>query len=75
MPRRYHSSAAKCPHYKGEQADIRTGGAAVYCQGICAAETTRLFFRAKDKMATHTRRFCREAWEDCPLAQILNQSK
>lgn len=70
MPRNYHSSAAKCPFYRGE--DCR-GGAALFCAGIGDAETIRLFFRSNEKAIAHREQFCRGEWEDCVIAQIMDQ--
>lgn len=73
MPRHYHSSSAKCPFYRGEKSDVKTGGAALYCAGFAGAETTKLFYRAKDKMIDQARRYCRDKWQECPLARTLEQ--
>lgn len=71
MPRRYHSSAAKCPFYRGEDCSASGGGASLFCAGVGEAETIRLFFRSKEKLQAHTERHCREDWKGCAIAQIL----
>ena len=74
MPRNYHSSAAKCPFYRGERYDQREGGAALFCAGVGKAETIRLFFRSKDKLLEHAE-LCRGEWEDCSIAQLLKSTE
>lgn len=71
MPRHYHSSAAKCPYYRGEDCSRKGGGASLFCAGVGEAETIRLFFRAYDKAVIHRDVFCRDCWQECAIAQIL----
>jgi len=39
MPRHYHSPAARCPYYRGEDS---ARGVLILCAGIAAASTLRL---------------------------------
>jgi len=72
MPRRYHSSAAQCPFYRGEDC---SGGKSLFCAGVQQVETIRLFFRSSEKINAHKEKFCRADWEECPVAQILDQEE
>lgn len=71
MPKRYHSTAAVCPYYRGEDCSASGGGASLFCAGPGDAETIRLFFRSKDLMKAHADPFCRGDWQECPIAQML----
>lgn len=75
MPRSYHSSAAKCPYYRGERADARAGGVLVSCQGCGDAEIIRLYFRSREKMMEHMERLCRDNWEACVVARIIQHEE
>ena len=63
MPRRYVSSMALCPFYRGEETMM------IYCDGVAPGATIRLAFGndAKDYKAA----FCRENWRECPVAKML----
>lgn len=69
MPRNYHSSAAKCPYYRGENAVM------VFCSGICGAETVRMFFRDGKNARIHKARFCRREWEKCRMAETIQKQE
>ena len=69
MPRLYHSSAAQCPYYRGEDINV----ASLCCAGIGQAETIRLFFRARHKAIEHREKYCRGNWEECVIAQIMEE--
>ena len=71
MPKRYHSTAARCPYYRGEDCSASGGGAAVFCAGVGDAETIRLYFRSREKMREYVEPFCRGDWEECVVAQML----
>ena len=71
MPRVYHSSASKCPFYRGEDCRPSSGGATLLCNGIAGSETVRLFFRSKAKLQEHTGQFCRKDWKSCAIAKLL----
>ena len=69
MPRHYHSSAAKCPYYRGEN------GVMIFCAGLYGADTLRIFFRDGQKCRIHKAKYCRREWEHCCLAQMLTKEQ
>lgn len=68
MPRRYHSSAARCPSYRGEEWGDKAGGIRLFCAGVGGAETLRLYFRDGQKAVKHRDTYCRDCWRECPVA-------
>ena len=69
MPRRYHSPAARCPYYRGEDWGDKAGGCRLFCSGISTAESVRLYFRDKLSAGKHREYYCRAHWEECPIAK------
>lgn len=75
MPRNYISPTARCPYYRGERTDAQAGGAALFCAGVGESENIRLFFRSKDKLNEHCGKLCRAGWEECAIAQLLQNNQ
>lgn len=75
MAWRYKSSAAKCPYYRGELCDSKTGGTLIYCTGMDGAETARFYYRTKEGLRKKQRQHCRGAWEGCRYAQAIKDEK
>lgn len=69
MPRHYHSSAAKCPYYRGEC------GGMVYCAGLYGAETLRSYFRDERTARVHRAKYCRMDWRACRIAQANDDAQ
>ena len=63
MPRRYISSQALCPFYRGE------GGAEVYCEGPRRGTTIRLLIGSEVRQIKDG--WCRSDWASCPIARML----
>ena len=75
MPQYYHSTAAKCPFYRGERADAKAGGVLVSCKGCGDAEIIRLYFRSRGRMREHMDKLCRGNWEACVVARIIQSTE
>lgn len=69
MPRHYHSSAAKCPYYRGEEPTL------IFCAGPCGSDTVRMSFRAGAPARIHKAKFCRGEWQGCPIAKMITTDK
>lgn len=67
MGRYYESTEAKCPYYNGEEAQR------VYCDGPLPGTTLALRFKRSAR--DHKKRFCRGAWEDCPVARMITKQE
>lgn len=67
MARRYESTQALCPFYKGEEKTT------IYCEGVAPGVTTMLAFGrdAKD----YKKSFCRSDWHQCKVAMMLSQEE
>lgn len=65
MPRQYESSNALCPFYRMESTRE------IWCEGWLEGMNVRIsFIRSAHDFKTE---FCRAAWEQCPVAMMLNE--
>lgn len=65
MPRYYESSAAVCPFYRGEGTTLQ------FCEGFETVGSIRLSFKSEKGAVKIKRKYCRDKWQECPLAKCL----
>lgn len=64
---RYVSSKAICPFYQSENRFM------VVCKGICKDSVTHIAFPAPSICYQFKRKYCRNAYRECPLARMLEE--
>lgn len=59
------SSAATCPYYRLETPTM------VQCEGLDEDGNLKLSYRDSKETQRHIDRLCHGAWQQCPIAQML----
>ena len=58
-----------CPFYR------RTEGRRISCEGLLVNSVIQQRFRDERSKGMFMRRYCNSAWEDCPIAIMIDEAK
>jgi hypothetical protein len=65
--KRYASVKAVCPYYKNESRQV------IYCTGLCEGNVIHLAFANASECIAYKKLFCRDNYERCPVAKMLEE--
>ena len=57
----------KCPYYKGEEKQM------IFCEGVQEGSALHLAFNTSTNLKDYKNRFCKECYNRCLVAEMLNR--
>ena len=66
MCKNNEDALVQCPYYKDEQRQI------IHCEGVEDGTGLHLGFSNRGRLLGYKDRFCRNCWDQCMIAKMLN---